>query len=59
MKVVQVDAHEVLVNPNQRCGKCGDLIGDFWDDCGYFYKYFEDKYVPHCRSCTGPLTGDR
>ena len=70
--------------PNAICGQCGDRIGDWWDDCGFFYKIVENPVVgaicedpwpsvsfpgtinpsnPHyvavCKTCCGPLTGDR
>ena len=43
------------------CGKsgCKNLIGDWQDDCGGFYQYTANGYVPVCKECCGPLTGER
>lgn len=50
------------------CADCFKPIGDFQDDCGYFYStidcshgedHFLNEYVAKCRECNGPLTGDR
>lgn len=40
--------------PETKCGFCGGKIGDFCDDCGYFYGYNKNKnneYVPVCKKC--------
>ena len=43
----------------QVCAVCQNPIGDFKDDCGYFYSMYNGEYVAKCRECFGPLTGDR
>ena len=45
----------------KECGEkgCIRLIGDWQDDVGGFCKDTENGYVPVCKECFGPLTGDR
>jgi len=44
-----------------RCGEkgCDNLIGDWQDEYGGFCKNTANGYVPVCRECCGPLTGER
>ena len=32
----------LIENPNTPCGKCGKEIGDWQDDCGFFYKMVDN-----------------
>lgn len=43
------------------CGEdgCNKLIGDHQDECGGFCKDTANGYVPVCKGCCGPLTGER
>lgn len=44
-----------------QCGQvgCNNLIEDWQDDLGGWYKMTPHGYVPMCRGCYGPPTGDR
>lgn len=44
---------------NSKCALCEEAIGDWQDDLGEFWKQTPLGYLPVCKDCCGPLTGDR